>query len=274
MPVRFLIALVLSGWPLSLGWAEETPSGPFTQVQCLSCHEERNLEIVAGWRKSVHATVQPQADCLTCHGDRHGGAAARARRSQTCTSACHGGPNGEATQSWRLSKHGVIASLEERNWDWSRPLADGNYRTPTCAYCHLHAGDHAMGGATVIADPLADPGAARLEETIERRSEACRDCHSPRFTATWFASGERMIAIGRMKAREGKAVLEWIDALDDPDASRQAATLWNDMVKHHLRNVRLGVFHQSPDHQWWHGQPALDGDLLRLKGILGNIQRR
>jgi len=41
----------------------------------------------------------------------------------------------------------------------------------------------------------------------------------------------------------------------------------------HLKNVYLGVGHQSPDYQWWHGQPALDGDLLRIKGALGELHR-
>jgi hypothetical protein len=30
---------------------------------------------------------------------------------------------------------------------------------------------------------------------------------------------------------------------------------------------------QSPDYQWWHGQPALDGDLLRIKGAVGELYR-
>ena len=41
----------------------------------------------------------------------------------------------------------------------------------------------------------------------------------------------------------------------------------------HLKNVYLGVGHQSPDYQWWHGQPALDGDLLRIKGTVGELHR-
>jgi hypothetical protein len=34
------------------------------------------------------------------------------------------------------------------------------------------------------------------------------------------------------------------------------------------------VGHQSPDYQWWHGQPALDGDLLRIKGVVAERERR
>ena len=31
--------------------------------------------------------------------------------------------------------------------------------------------------------------------------------------------------------------------------------------------------HQSPDYQWWLGQAALDGSLLRIKGALGEARR-
>jgi hypothetical protein len=37
--------------------------------------------------------------------------------------------------------------------------------------------------------------------------------------------------------------------------------------------VRLGAGHQSPDYQWWHGQPALDGDLIRLRDGVAQATR-
>jgi hypothetical protein len=176
-------------------------------------------------------------------------------------------------QSYQLSKHGVIATLEEKRWDWTQPLADGNYRAPTCAYCHLHDGDHTMGGTAAVADALSDPEPTRREADQERRSEACRDCHSPRFSTTWFESGERMVAVARMKTREAAEVTVEIEHLGLTNTIQQEKNLLTRMIREHMRNVPLGVFHQSPDHQWWHGQPALDGDLLRLKGILGDARR-
>jgi hypothetical protein len=41
----------------------------------------------------------------------------------------------------------------------------------------------------------------------------------------------------------------------------------------HLKNPYYSIGHRSPDYQWWHGQPALDGDLLRIKGALGELRR-
>jgi hypothetical protein len=34
------------------------------------------------------------------------------------------------------------------------------------------------------------------------------------------------------------------------------------------------VGHQSPDYQWWHGQPALDGDLIRIRDAMDEARRR
>jgi hypothetical protein len=45
------------------------------------------------------------------------------------------------------------------------------------------------------------------------------------------------------------------------------------MQERHLNNLYLGIGHQSPDYQWWHGQPALDGDLLRIRGALDELDR-
>ena len=53
-----------------------------------------------------------------------------------------------------------------------------------------------------------------------------------------------------------------------------ARTYFERMRSQHLKNVWLGIGHQSPDYQWWHGQPALDGDLLHIKGALGELRRK
>ena len=53
----------------------------------------------------------------------------------------------------------------------------------------------------------------------------------------------------------------------DAVADRLAST------RQHLGNVRLGAGHQSPDYQWWHGQAALDGDLIRLRDAVARASR-
>ena len=153
--------------------------------------------------------------------------------------ACHG-PDSPEVQGWRLSKHGVLVRISSPG------------RAPGCVDCH---------GAE--AHRPADPGAM---------PERCGKCHSPRYLDTLAANGQRMLAVGEMKQREALALLtqarrqfpaERLKAMEDP---------YHHLQKH-LRNIRLGVGHQSPDHQWWHGHPALDGDLLRIKGAYDDLMR-
>ena len=101
----------------------------------------------------------------------------------------------------------------------------------------------------------------------------CQYCHSPRYITRLFDNGEQMLAIGRMKVREAAAV---IAQAEGEFTAEELATALEHLVKMqslHLKNVYLGVGHQSPDYQWWHGQPALDGDLLRIKGAVGELHR-
>lgn len=228
---------------------------------CLACHRERNARLVADWQKSRHNLAD--LDCRSCHGAKHDGTmAAQARRNEACT-GCHA----RESSSYTLSKHGVIATLEAKRMDFTQPLRDGNFRAPTCAYCHLHSGNHNIGAEIFPLLPKAGCEATPGDTSqAEARAVPCRECHSPRFVETWFLSGDQMLSIGRMKVREAMAVVTKTDDLNGDLAD--TIRIIQQRMTDHLSNVRLGVGHQSPDDQWWHGQPALDGDLLRIKSIL------
>lgn len=239
--------LSILGWHLvPLAETEVTspqvPEGPFTQSECLACHAERDPALLSQWREGPHAGV----DCLACHGEQHGRLAA-ARADAACSS-CH---DGVVTHSYETSKHGVLITLERP--DWAEPLQRGNYRAPGCAYCHLHAKDHG--------DSMDDARGPAVREWV------CSGCHAPRFIADQFAAGSELQAIGRLKLEEAGAI-----AARHPQGDGALADQL-DRVQHHLRNLRLGAGHQSPDYQWWHGQPALDGDLIRLRDAVSAAQR-
>ncbi|MBF0109611.1 MAG: hypothetical protein HQL76_10585 [Magnetococcales bacterium] len=226
-------------------------------ADCLSCHRERDTALVTVWEKSRHA--QAGIACSACHGTEHQGSmAARSRRNETCI-GCHPRESG----SYTLSKHGVIVTLEGTRLDLTQPLKEGNQRAPTCPYCHFHDGAHDSAAGILPLDTLGDLPSPNAAIRAEARATPCQDCHSPRFVATWFTTGDRMVAIGRMKVREAMQVAT---NLDDPESK----AILQRMIDDHLQNVRLGVGHQSPDDQWWHGHPALDGDLLRIKSLAGD----
>jgi len=112
---------------------------------------------------------------------------------------------------------------------------------------------------------------ARCAMDVERgpavREWVCAGCHAPRYVSRQLEAGERLVAVARLKAAEATAV-----AARHP-AGRGAVRELLESVQRHLRNVRLGADHQSPDYQWWHGQPALDGDLIRLRDAVETDHR-
>ena len=248
------------------------PKGPFENSACLACHQQQSAELVAAWQESVHAATETTASCVDCHGNTHGDAATRARRDRTCT-GCHGGESDPVTHSYSTSKHGVLVRLEEDEWDWDRPLAQANYRAPGCAYCHMHKGNHNVSASVRVWDALQGTGTAELERIQDATRLVCQDCHSPRYITRLFDNGENMLEIGHMKVREVASVLEQAEAEFNGAGLVPVREHFEKMQSLHLKNLYLGIGHQSPDYQWWHGQPALDGDLLRIKGALGELRR-
>jgi len=218
-------------------------AGPFTQAQCLECHQKRNPVLVEAWQEGPHGTT---ADCVACHGERHGKLPA-ARRDEACTD-CHAGP---VAHSYATSKHGVLVQIGRP--DWTRPLRRGEHRSPGCAYCHLHDTDHG--------DAMAPERGPMVREWV------CSGCHAPRYVAEQFDAGDRLTGIARLKQQEAAMLA------DRHPGGPAAVKELLDSVSGHLGNVRLGAGHQSPDYQWWHGQPALDGDLIRLRDAVETARR-
>ncbi|MES9855412.1 MAG: multiheme c-type cytochrome [Sedimenticola sp.] len=224
--------------------------GPFTDSECVNCHTQRDPELIRQWRDGPHAPASA-VGCSSCHGDHHSESNEKARKEQRCT-GCHQGP---ASHSYTTSKHGVINRLGEEKEDWSKPLKRGNYRAPTCSYCHLHNRDH---GDTMATHP-----------TPEVRQWICMGCHSPRYVRELFASGERQLAIADLKLTEGEQLIA-----SAADSQTEALSKLRQHLNIHRKNVLYGVGHQSPDYQWWHGQPALDGDLIRIRDVISQSRQR
>ncbi len=94
-------------------------------------------------------------------------------------------------------------------------------------------------------------------------------CHSPRYVRELFASGQRQLDIAKLKRLEGLNLIT-----NAPAASEKKLKVHRDRLNIHLQNILLGIGHQSPDYQWWHGQPALDGDLIGIKELIGHAKRQ
>jgi hypothetical protein len=248
------------------------PAGTFENSACLECHQQQNAELVAAWQQSAHAVTETLASCVDCHGNTHSNAAARARRDGVCMD-CHGGKDSPVIHSYTTSKHGILVRLEQDEWDWGRPLALANYRAPGCSYCHLHKGNHNVSASVRVWNAMEGADAAERERVQDAMRAVCQECHSPRYITRLFDNGEQMLAIGRMKVSEAAAVIEQAEGEFTAAELEVARKHFVRMQSLHLKNLYLGIGHQSPDYQWWHGQPALDGDLLRIKGAVGELHR-
>ncbi|MDH5649102.1 MAG: hypothetical protein OEY67_05550 [Gammaproteobacteria bacterium] len=251
---------------------EPATSGKLSNASCIDCHSKTDPSVVSDWEASAHSDstagkVGPRANCVDCHGNVHAGVAELARKDSRCIT-CHGGSDAPVNRSYFTSKHGIIFWLEKNDWDWSQPLSQANYRSPGCSYCHMHQGKHNVGKAIITQASITED----KTRVIESMQPVCQDCHSPRYISRLSENGERMLEIGRMKWREATNVIDRVRT-EIPEADFQVIEQLSVTMKTHLTNLRLGIAHQSPDYQWWHGQPALDGDLLRIKGEVSRLRR-
>ncbi|HIE51192.1 MAG TPA: cytochrome C [Armatimonadetes bacterium] len=142
----------------------------------------RQPETIIGGEKGCggcHRIGRHEGKCDSCH-TRHLFAAAEARRPEACRT-CHMGFDHPQWEMYITSKHGSIYATEGQNWNWSLPLgrwfarptvaSPATPRTPTCAFCHLPNGDHAVKTAWgFLAVRLAekDEEWAQLRNTIFR----------------------------------------------------------------------------------------------------------
>jgi hypothetical protein len=247
-------------------YAAERPSGARGPAECVPCHERLRPGLVGDWQASGHGRAQ--VGCTDCHGAIHDGGA-RARVDKTCID-CHGGASSPEVQSYATSKHGILVRLEAGDRDRTLPSRGGNYRAPGCAYCHFHAAGH--DSRRLVAQDGVGSSGAEDGRARDAAKAVCYDCHAPRYIARHSETGERMLEIARMKWREAQRLLQAARA-HYSEAELASAEPLLERMRTHVRNVNLGIAHQSPDYQWWHGQPALDGDLLRIKGDLDRLRR-
>lgn len=256
----YMAVLVFSGQSIA---ADLPVSGVFNNRQCVQCHEKTDADLIDGWRASSHAKSESVIDCVACHGIEHDSAAINSRQDRVCIE-CHGGDKDPVVHSYSGSKHGVLMKIEATRWDWTKPLAMANYRAPGCAYCHMHAAEHNV-SLSVRQDIMQ-----ASENVQDVMQVVCQDCHAPRYIARLMENGEAMLEIARKKVREADVLIE---RASSEFTEQQLLPIRQQRLKmqQHLTNVSLGVGHQSPDYQWWHGQPALDGDLLRIKGFIQEL---
>lgn len=212
-----------------------------TPEVCGGCHEKQHGEFrdearygfpshVLAMQRAVeakHFVDKPKAEvqsCVQCHSvatkcdschSRHRFDPAEARRPEACIT-CHAGPPHPDDETYFASAHGRIYREEGAEWDWSRPLAKGNYKVPTCAYCHMDSGRHQVAHKSLWKFGLKEvnPNTSGNRVLRERWVTLCKDCHAEGESRAWLTEldDERKRAWARLYAAE--AILKDLRADD------------------------------------------------------------
>jgi hydroxylamine dehydrogenase len=180
---------------------------------CATCHEKQHGEFldearygfpshVLAMERAVdapHFADKPKAEvqsCVQCHSvatkcdschSRHRFDAAEARRPEACIT-CHSGPPHPDDETYFASAHGQLYLAEGKDWDWSKPLIKGNYKAPTCAYCHMDEGKHQVAHKSLWKFGLREvnPHTSQNKVLRQRWIKLCSDCHEEKQAAQWL----------------------------------------------------------------------------------------
>ena len=149
--------------------------------------------------EAPHFVDKPKAEvqsCVQCHSvatkcdschTRHRFSAAEARRPEACIT-CHSGPPHPDDTTYFASAHGRIYLEEGAGWDWSKPLRKGNYKAPTCAYCHMERGRHQVADKAIWKFGIKEvnPNTSANRVLRERWVKVCSDCHQREEATAWL----------------------------------------------------------------------------------------
>jgi predicted heme/steroid binding protein len=258
-------------------WINEGHVSPIEQVTgCESCHGSGLGDDTAKFKSANFmgrgiGRLNPdgsKGDCGACHG-RHVFAVAHARRAEAC-GKCHVGPEHPQMEIFQESKHGTIYAAAGRSWQWESAVstwtAGVDYRTPTCAACHISGtGDlpssHDVG--LRLSWELQAPLTVRPQETDWRsarnRMEAvCLQCHSHSWTISHFTGLDRVVSeynqryyqpiVRKLEALYAAGVLDRSRLVDEP-LEVEVDEFW----RREGRRAKMGAAMMAPDYTWWHG---------------------
>ena len=223
-------------------------------------------------RKNPDGSV---GSCTSCH-TRHRFSVIEARKPEAC-GQCHLGPDHPQIEIYNESKHGTIYHAEGDQWNWNPEdfhwTAGRDYRTPTCASCHMSEAtgvpkshDVTERLAWELQAPLTirpaefTPFPAKTSWKTEREKmhRVCLQCHSEEWTAGHFRNLD--LVIENYNNIYYKPVF---DVLSDLYASGLLSeeSYFDEMLEwefyefwhHEGRRARMGAAMMAPDYAWWHG---------------------
>jgi len=251
---------------------------------CYACHgtvvrfDEDGRPVAGTWHNVGVGRINPDGTlggCTSCH-TRHRFSVVEARKPEACDQ-CHLGPDHPQIEIYNESKHGTIYHAEGDSWSWrtddTRWMAGRDYRTPTCAACHMSEAEGVEATHDVterLSWELQAPLTVRPEEfapfpsPLEWREErakmesVCMQCHSTGWTRSHFENLDRAVEnynenyyrpVQAMFARLYDAGALSADSYFDERLEWEFYEFWH----HEGRRARMGAAMMAPDYAWWHG---------------------
>ncbi len=241
-----------------------------TPETCGTCHGSQHADVLDERRfgfpshalameravDAKHFVDKPKAEvlsCLQCHSvatkcdschTRHRFDAAEARRPEACLT-CHSGPPHPDDETFFNSAHGKLYQEEGATWDWNQPLRKGNYKAPTCAYCHMRDGKHQVADKPIWKFGIREVNPLTPQNRVRRKRwiELCTDCHPQDRSQKWLAELDEERKRAWKKLYEAEDLLKGLrwKGLFNPDAGERPPypTDWLDTK---WPRVRIGFY--------------------------------
>lgn len=216
------------------------------EMGCDPCHAQAGATDDKYWSEEQQRYVDTSSlpirnGCIACH-TRHAFSLAEARKPEACYT-CHMGPDHPNYEAYMSSKHGSIYAARGGAWDWSRPLPEAQWETPTCAYCHmLYLGADGAGTTShnmtrkIIWGMGVQAALGQLKDiTLEPENQAKRNemvkvcllCHSEDKARGYLESADAHKLAGDALVVEARGILAGLyrDGLIQPSHAQVSAGL-------------------------------------------------
>ncbi|SET08434.1 Cytochrome c7 [Methanococcoides vulcani] len=269
---------------------------------CQACHGTnmtgKSTDDPSVWPNNGIGRINPDGSlgsCASCH-TRHLFSVEEARKPESCEQ-CHLGPDHPQAEIFFESKHGSIYNTEgdEWNWDYEEWVAGEDYRTPTCAVCHMSGTDeldptHDVSSrlsweletpisrrtdntANVLGTSISD--GSTWQEKRDRMYSVCEQCHSDDWIANYYENADTAVELYNRKYTDSKLIVEELreeGLLTEQDFDEPIEFKIYEMWHHEGRRARMGAFMLGPDFVQWHGFYELLKDKAELEEMAEQIR--
>jgi hydroxylamine dehydrogenase len=216
------------------------------EMGCDACHAQAGATDAKYWSDEQKKYVDTSSltyrnGCIACH-TRHSFNLEEARRPEGCYT-CHMGPDHPNYEAYMSSKHGSIYVARGKGWDWSRPMAEARWDTPTCAYCHMlyvaadgtRTSSHDMTRKIIWGMGVQAAGGELKDITVTAENQAkrnemikvCLTCHSEDKARGYLESADAHKLAGDALVIDARSILAGLykDKLIEPSHAQLSAGL-------------------------------------------------